>query len=268
MVEDNPRKLRPIIMRVPSDTGNFSRILRPGEFEKLLRAVVLNKPEYAPVITLLLATGMRYKEIERFHAHPEWFYAEDHVIDPLADKPLDAILSLKKKEAGTSALRKIYLSDWGVKVTKEFLRQTAGQDIPSFSRTDKVLNNIAMAAGFEVYEGLRHFAPVVKDVNGKSMKDKETGKRTRVPKDFKVRVTGVSQKALRKTWISWLLTVFPEYEGKITDSMGHSSAVERRHYRSLSFAEDDIRQIWRYVDGFIPDKRMPETMKEQKEMKE
>ena len=49
----------------------------------------------------------------------------------------------------------------------------------------------------------------------------------------------------------------PEYEGKITDSMGHSSETERRHYRSLSFSADEIQDIWKYVDGFVPDKRRP-----------
>ena len=251
------RKLRPIIIRSPTDTGNFSRILRPSEFEKLLRAFAMNKPEYVTALATLLATGMRYQELIRFHDHPEWFYPDDHVIDPLANKPLDAILSLKKREAGSSTLRKIYLSDWGVKVCRQFFDRMEGTKLPSYKYLDLLINKIAVASGFDVYEGVRHFHPVIKDVSGKPMKDKDTHKRLRKDKDQPVKVTGVSQKALRKTWISWLLTVFPEYEGKITDSMGHSSETERRHYRSLSFSAEEIQDIWKYVDGFVPDKRRP-----------
>lgn len=260
MIETQPethRKLRPIIIRSPTDTGNFSRILRPSEFEKLLRAFAVNKPEYVPILAALLATGMRYAELERFHQHPEWFYPGDQVIDPLADKPLDAILSLKKREAGSSTLRKIYLSDWGVKVCRQFFDRMESVKLPSYKYLDLLMNRIAVASGFDVYEGVRHFHPVVRDVTGKPMKDKETKQRIRIDKNQPVKVTGISQKALRKTWISWLLTVFPEYEGKITDSLGHSSETERRHYRSLSFSAEEIQDIWKYVDGFIPDKRRP-----------
>ena len=264
--QETNKRLRPIILRSPSDTGNFSRILRPSEFEKLLRAMALDKPEYVPVLAALLATGMRYAELVRFHDHPEWFYPDDHVIDPLANKPLDAILSLKKREAGSSQLRKIYLSDWGVKVCKQFVLRTSGMTLPSVNYIDHVLNKTAIDVGFDVYEGVRHFRPVVKDVTGRPIKDRQTNRRIRTDKNQAVKVTGISQKALRKTWISWLLTVFPEYEGKITDSMGHSSETERRHYRSLSFSADEIQDIWKYVDGFIPDKRRPnrEENKEEK----
>ena len=251
------KKLRPIIIRSPTDTGNFSRILRPSEFEKLLRAFAINKPEYVTILAALLSTGMRYQELVRFHDHPEWFFPDDHVIDPLANKPLDAILSLKKREAGSSTLRKIYLSDWGVKVGSQFLARTKNKTLPSHNYLDRMINMIAEASGFDVYEGTRHFHPVVKDVAGRPIKDRDTKRKLRNDKDQPVKVTGISQKALRKTWISWLLTVFPEYEGKITDSMGHSSETERRHYRSLSFSADEIQDIWKYVDGFVPDKRRP-----------
>lgn len=266
MTETSVKRTRPIILRAPTDTGNFSRILRPSEFEMLLRAFIMSKPEYASILVGLLATGMRYQEIVRFHEHLEWFFPDDHVIDPLADKPMEAILSLKKTEAGSSTLRKIYLSDWGVKAIREFAKRTASLRMPSYDHFDHVLNRIAITAGFDVYEGTRHFRPVARDVSGKPIKDAETKQRVRTDKEQKVRVTGISQKALRKTWISWLLTVFPEYEGKITDSMGHSSETERRHYRSLSFSADEIQDIWKYVDGFIPDKRRPnrEENKEEK----
>ena len=251
------KKLRPIIIRSPTDTGNFSRILRPSEFEKLLRAFAINKPEYVTILAALLSTGMRYQELVRFHDHPEWFFPDDHVIDPLANKPLDAILSLKKREAGSSQLRKIYLSDWGIKVGSQFLARTKNKTLPSHNYLDRMINMIAEASGFDVYEGTRHFHPVVKDVAGRPIKDRDTKRKLRNDKDQPVKVTGISQKALRKTWISWLLTVFPEYEGKITDSLGHSSETERRHYRSLSFSADEIQDIWKYVDGFVPDKRRP-----------
>lgn len=62
---------------------------------------------------------------------------------------------------------------------------------------------------------------------------------------------GISSKTLRKTYESWLLLSFPNATNLVFLSQGHTMLVSLKHYAGLPFTEEDIRDMKRWVEGWI-----------------
>jgi len=60
------------------------RILRPSEWESLLKAVV--KKRHRTMLQTLLYTGMRYIELQRFQEYPSWFTGDFIHLPKIADR--------------------------------------------------------------------------------------------------------------------------------------------------------------------------------------
>ena len=74
----NPSELKQEIIRMGV------RILRPSEYEALLRAV--QKKRHRTMLQALLYTGMRYIELQRFQDYPGWFTGEFIHLPKIADR--------------------------------------------------------------------------------------------------------------------------------------------------------------------------------------
>jgi len=62
---------------------------------------------------------------------------------------------------------------------------------------------------------------------------------------------GISVKTTRKTWESWLVTMYPMQITQIFLSMGHESTTALKHYLQLPFTEQDKEDMKYYTDGWI-----------------
>ena len=61
---------------------------------------------------------------------------------------------------------------------------------------------------------------------------------------------GLTPKMARKTWVSWLMAVYPTDGLRIAASMGHDTGTLIRHYLNLPFAQHEREQIRMYVSGW------------------
>jgi len=61
---------------------------------------------------------------------------------------------------------------------------------------------------------------------------------------------GVMAKMARKTWVSWLMAVFPSDGLRIYSSSGLNISIMQRHYLSLPFSNEEREQIKMYVTGW------------------
>jgi integrase len=61
---------------------------------------------------------------------------------------------------------------------------------------------------------------------------------------------GITPKMCRKTWVSWLMAIYPEDGLRIAASMGHDTATLIHHYLSLPFSNSERDQIRTYVAGW------------------
>jgi integrase len=62
---------------------------------------------------------------------------------------------------------------------------------------------------------------------------------------------GVSVKAFRKTWESWLANIYPNNWLQIFLSQGHSEKTAMEYYLSLPFNADDRKDMLYYVEGWL-----------------
>ena len=70
-------------------------------------------------------------------------------------------------------------------------------------------------------------------------------------KDAGMNTTGISIKSTRKTWESWLVTMYPKQLELIFLSQGHSGLTALKFYLMLPFTEQDIEQMKYYTDGWM-----------------
>lgn len=63
--------------------------------------------------------------------------------------------------------------------------------------------------------------------------------------------TGVSSKTTRKTWESWLTTMYPDKYQFVFMSMGHTDKVSMEYYLMLPFNEQDKKDMEYYTSGWI-----------------
>jgi hypothetical protein len=66
-----------------------------------------------------------------------------------------------------------------------------------------------------------------------------------------VDVQGVSSKSTRKTWESWLTTMYTDKFQMIFLSQGHTDKVAIEYYLMLPFSEKDKEEMKYYTDGWI-----------------
>ena len=66
-----------------------------------------------------------------------------------------------------------------------------------------------------------------------------------------VSTEGLSIKAMRKTYESWLIATYPEKTLSILQSTGHTQAVSMEHYANLPFTEKDLQLMKPYVEGWM-----------------
>ena len=62
---------------------------------------------------------------------------------------------------------------------------------------------------------------------------------------------GVCAKTTRKTWESWLVTMYPTSTTLIFLSQGHTDLVSMEYYLMLPFSEEDKQEMRFYTDGWI-----------------
>lgn len=62
---------------------------------------------------------------------------------------------------------------------------------------------------------------------------------------------GVSCKSTRKTWESWLVTMYPNNVYQIFLSQGHTDKVALEYYLMLPFSDDDKKEMRYYTDGWL-----------------
>ena len=70
-------------------------------------------------------------------------------------------------------------------------------------------------------------------------------------KKSNIDATGVCCKSSRKTWESWLATVYPNNWQHIFLSQGHTDKVSMEYYLMLPFDDKDKEDMMFYVDGWI-----------------
>jgi integrase len=61
---------------------------------------------------------------------------------------------------------------------------------------------------------------------------------------------GIMAKMTRKTWVSWLMVIYPSDGLRISASSGHTIGIMQRHYLSLPFSTAEREQIKMYVVGW------------------
>ena len=61
---------------------------------------------------------------------------------------------------------------------------------------------------------------------------------------------GITPKMLRKTWVSWLMAIYPEDGLRIASSAGHDIRTMQNHYLSLPFSNVERERIRFYVHGW------------------
>ena len=62
---------------------------------------------------------------------------------------------------------------------------------------------------------------------------------------------GISCKSTRKTWESWLATMYPNNFQQIFLSQGHTEKVSMEYYMMLPFNDQDKQDMKFYTDGWI-----------------
>jgi integrase len=62
---------------------------------------------------------------------------------------------------------------------------------------------------------------------------------------------GMGPKTLRKTWESWLVSIYPERLPEITMSQGHTVLTSVAHYLNMPFTAEDKAAIRPYVEGMF-----------------
>jgi integrase len=161
----------------------------------------------------LLYTGMRISEAIYVSRHPKCFREEHGSIF------LPYIEGDRKKKDADEKLgkprakqkdRTVLLSKKGIAAVKLFFEQSV--TFPSYQAMEGAFKRAAKEAGFD----------------------------TRF----------VHAKALRKTWVSWLMMSFPGQESRISLSMGHDRETMQYHYLVDGFRKEDRPDIKEETAGW------------------
>jgi integrase len=62
---------------------------------------------------------------------------------------------------------------------------------------------------------------------------------------------GLSAKATRKTWESWLMFYYPERQINVVQSQGHNTLTSLDHYLNLPFENAEKATMQKWLEGWI-----------------
>jgi len=68
-----------------------------------------------------------------------------------------------------------------------------------------------------------------------------TFKRAAKDADFDIR--SITTKMLRKTFLTWLMSCYPERQGMIASSAGHTNDTMQSHYITFGFKKEDVNEM-------------------------
>jgi len=196
------------------------RIFRPHEIIKIQnsipRSIDLER------FNVLLYTGCRYTEFLEL-------FGKTHRFDGSFVKIRNTKATVKDK------FRYVRLSDSGIVAIKKYFKHD--KKPPTYQTWDE---NMARWADYSGIERLKK-TPEELEI------DRDKNPRTGLYKDT------ISLKSLRKTYESWLTTMFPQYQTQILLSIGHTGATSLVHYLQLPFVKDDMVSMIPFVKGWDRD---------------
>ena len=237
-----------------------TRILRYGEVRELLanleleptgawsRKIPASKGTVQVWLQALLFTGMRFYELAILHSHPELLQDDGTII---LEKNTFYDVGKKKQ---TLRERVVYLSDMGLDIINKFFDVLSLHSDPfeAYNYLDAVLTATGKALGSpERTITLKENKTIgIQEIekNGKRMVVRQT-----TPVERTLVTNGLSVRVFRKTWNSWLVNYFKNDIHSLTIaemSMGHTDQTALKHYLTLQFDADDMKDIERAVKGF------------------
>ncbi len=205
-----------------------SALLMPGQYRQLVERGGLD-PIDVVVMNFLIATGVRFREMQYLAFHPEAFIPERRVLIVPETK-------LKRKKQTLS--RYVKLSTWGIKSAVEFFQ--AMDTLPAEKHIIKestVTDEEARAKGEK--KRLKHDNEITYKWHYDRMADYYIKKWAR---KAGLDPTYLDIKSTRKTCIAWLIASHPNREGDIAMSIGHSIMVDLKNYRATPFTEEDVEE--------------------------
>lgn len=237
-----------------------TRILRYGEVREILANLELeptgawarkfsaSKGTVQIWLQALLFTGMRFHELAILHSHPE-LLQDDGTI--MLAKNIFYDVGKKKQ---TLRERVVYLSDMGLDIVNRFFDVLPLHSDPgeAFRYLDAVLTATGKKLGYPertiTYRENKTIGIQEIEKNGKRMAVKQT-----TPVERTLVTNGLSVRVFRKTWNSWLVNYFKNDIHALTIaemSMGHTDQTALKHYLTLQFDDDDMKDIEKAVKGF------------------
>ena len=198
-------------------------ILSPEEYNRLRK--VAEKDERI-LMDIALYTGMRYAELLRFQEHSEWFMPERKCVFMPQGSVKGAVRgqkikkrddeNKKERKPRTTPQRYILLSSYGIFILERYFEDDNRPMFhSSLPKWDMRLKKYAKLVGL-VSDGIK-----------------------------------VTNKTFRKSWESWLAVSYPDRQGAICQSQGHTQIVSMQHYTSTAFTSVEKEQIKEKVGGWM-----------------
>jgi len=195
------------------------RIFRPNEIiqiqNSIPRSIDLER------FNVLLSTGCRYTEFLDLFGMGHRFDQNDRSVK---------VRNTKAKVI--DKFRYVRLSDYGISSFKKFLKHDTKP--PTYQTWDENMKRWANDSTIE--------------------RDIKTPEQLRIDRDKNPRCGEyndvISLKSLRKTWESWLVTMYPQYQTQILLSIGHTKSTALEHYLQLPFNNDDKKLMIPFVRGW------------------
>ena len=192
-------------------TINDTAILTPNEYIRLYSAF---KRDHRLLFNGLLFTGMRTTEFTDFInvARGTWYNRNRRIVDIPASAVRKARVSVRR--------RSVPLSNAGVEAMEDILDRITNA---------RKYNQLLMPTRQSWNDTMLYTATKA------GMKD---------PKLFVPKLT-------RKTWESWLITMYPLATATIMVAMGHTVETSVKHYIGLGFNREEKDQIKKYTEGWL-----------------
>ena len=237
-----------------------TRILRYDEVVRLLsnlelepkgswtRKITASKGTVQVWLQALLFTGMRFHELAILHSHPELLQDDGTII---LEKNTFYDVGKKKQ---TLRERVVYLSDMGLEIINKFFGVLPLHSDPG--EAYRYLDSVLVATGKALeyperritFKENRTIGITETENDGKKKRVKQT-----TPVERTLVTNGLSVRVFRKTWNSWLVNYFKNdvHSLMIAEmSMGHTDQTALKHYLTLQFDADDMKDIEKAVKGF------------------
>lgn len=192
-----------------------AQILNAQEYNAMRAAM---SPNHRLLFDGAVLTGMRMEEYWRFIQHPEWFHSERQYIA----LPREAV----KKQKSRYSDRTVLLSHVGARAIGDLVYAIKHDHIKPITRM-----------GWQ--EDLKRAVRKVNERAGFTN-----------PPGLTMNVRGIMPKMTRKTWVSWLVTTYPDDGLRIAASLGHDPRTMIEHYLSLPFSAVEKEQIRPLVVGW------------------